>query len=335
MEESAVTDLDITNKLKISQPLKYLDLAEQDIILKHSKIISSSTGNTIVHQGKISQGMHIILSGEARVILSTLEKKPLKLATLKSGDFFGEIGLIQRIPATATVIANKKTESLFFANKNFDALCVYYPEIQFKMTKAILETICLRLEILHNKIKALLRHNKSSKFQKKIHHSLGAEKTSLKKIGIELKTLKKTSFFHTYSHEELEVLTKKLELLFVPKNHIIIDPKEIELNYYIVLRGSIQLSIEEEKTSAKLGVLPPMTIFNSIDLVSNVPSLITYSTCENSILMKISAKNVENLSKTDREIWHKLFHSISKSFLHTQILADVLLKRLIIEKYHG
>ena len=55
--------------------------------------------------------LFVIVTGSVRVV-TTVKGKPLQLAVLKEGDFFGEGSLITGNPRTATVIANEPSELL-------------------------------------------------------------------------------------------------------------------------------------------------------------------------------------------------------------------------------
>ncbi|HQY28304.1 MAG TPA: cyclic nucleotide-binding domain-containing protein, partial [Burkholderiaceae bacterium] len=61
-------------------------------------------GRTIVSEGEPSQTLYILLSGRAKVQRSDSEGKEVILAVLGSGDFFGEMSLIDEAPRSASVI---------------------------------------------------------------------------------------------------------------------------------------------------------------------------------------------------------------------------------------
>ena len=55
-------------------------------------------GRTIVAEGEPSQSLYILLSGRAKVQRSDSEGKEVILAVLMSGEFFGEMSLIDDAP---------------------------------------------------------------------------------------------------------------------------------------------------------------------------------------------------------------------------------------------
>ncbi len=55
-------------------------------------------GRTLIKQGEPTDSFYVVLDGEADVSVDGRHRR-----TMKAGDFFGEIGMLDRGPATATV----------------------------------------------------------------------------------------------------------------------------------------------------------------------------------------------------------------------------------------
>ncbi len=81
-------------------------------------------GDAIVKEGEKSDGLYVVLSGEVDV-----HKGQTRLAQLKEGDVFGEMSLLSKTPATATVSASKHTSLLRLPRKDFDELILSHPQI--------------------------------------------------------------------------------------------------------------------------------------------------------------------------------------------------------------
>jgi CRP-like cAMP-binding protein len=69
-------------------------------------------GETLVEQGKKTNSLYIILSGRTRVVLTDNKGREVILATLKAGDYVGEMSLIDSEPHSATVIADQQVDVL-------------------------------------------------------------------------------------------------------------------------------------------------------------------------------------------------------------------------------
>lgn len=80
---------------------------------------SKRDGEIILRQGDEGDRFYIITSGEVTVDRSEGGISPKRLATLKRGDFFGEIALIKNVPRTATLTASGPVELLYLTRQEF------------------------------------------------------------------------------------------------------------------------------------------------------------------------------------------------------------------------
>ncbi len=74
-----------------------------NIILSQGQVVELTNGQEVVRKGKEGDSFYFILSGTLDVLDPENKKDPL-LATLESGDFFGEMSIINRSKTTATVV---------------------------------------------------------------------------------------------------------------------------------------------------------------------------------------------------------------------------------------
>jgi CRP-like cAMP-binding protein len=72
----------------------------------------------VVRQGEAGECMYIVLSGELEVVRRSGGKE-FFLATLGSGDFFGEMSLIDNEPRTASVRSVGRSEVMALDRQNF------------------------------------------------------------------------------------------------------------------------------------------------------------------------------------------------------------------------
>jgi len=78
----------------------------------------------IVREGERTDGLYVVLSGEVEA-----RKGDQVLARLKEGELFGEISLLSKTPATATVMSTRHTSLLRLPREDFDALILSHPQI--------------------------------------------------------------------------------------------------------------------------------------------------------------------------------------------------------------
>jgi len=95
--------------------------------------------------------MYIILNGKTKVIQTTEDGKEILLALHQSGDFFGEMSLIDGKTSPATVIATEDSTAAIISKKDFHALI----KTQKKVLDNLLLILCSRYRESWEKIQLL------------------------------------------------------------------------------------------------------------------------------------------------------------------------------------
>ncbi len=109
-------------------------------IIKRFQEFPVDPGDELIGEGEEGQGLFLILKGAVEVTKKDGAQK-LKLATLKEGDVFGEIALIQDSPTTATCTATTRGELLFLPKRDFASLVARHPELKAELAKITAERI--------------------------------------------------------------------------------------------------------------------------------------------------------------------------------------------------
>ena len=68
-------------------------------------------GEVIFHQGDPGDALHVVGSGSVKIVLPSSEGDEAIIATLRPGDFFGELALLDGAPHSATAVAVEPTET--------------------------------------------------------------------------------------------------------------------------------------------------------------------------------------------------------------------------------
>jgi CRP/FNR family cyclic AMP-dependent transcriptional regulator len=76
-------------------------------------------GVSIVEQGANSNALHLILAGRAHVVMTDSKGREVILATLKAGDYIGEMSLIDNEPHSASVVADTQMDLLILGRDDF------------------------------------------------------------------------------------------------------------------------------------------------------------------------------------------------------------------------
>jgi len=76
-------------------------------------------GEVLVEQGAKSNALYIVLAGRTRVLMTDNKGKEVILATLQTGDYVGEMSLIDDEPHSATVVADQQVDVLVLGRDSF------------------------------------------------------------------------------------------------------------------------------------------------------------------------------------------------------------------------
>jgi CRP-like cAMP-binding protein len=108
-------------------------------------------GEMIVEQGRKTHSLFIMLNGRARVLTADSRGREVILAVLESGDYVGEMSLIDNEPHSATVRAEVQTDMLVLARADF-ARCL--PE-NTSLSYGIMRGLVRRLRHADRQIESL------------------------------------------------------------------------------------------------------------------------------------------------------------------------------------
>jgi HlyB family type I secretion system ABC transporter len=92
--------------------------------------VSFSFGDTIVREGEPADAFYVLASGRARIVKNTDAGEEIPLSSLRAGDSFGEMGLLDHSTRTATVRASSDVQAWRLDKSVFEALLVQTPEIR-------------------------------------------------------------------------------------------------------------------------------------------------------------------------------------------------------------
>ncbi len=111
---------------------------------KSVEVIRIPQWAVIVQQGDPGDAMYLILDGELRVRLNVMGKETI-LATLGTGEFFGDIALFDQGPRSADVVANKDSTLGKITVENFNQLAQESPELATPFLLAVGKTLTARI----------------------------------------------------------------------------------------------------------------------------------------------------------------------------------------------
>ena len=114
----------LANVMSTSALFQPFDSKERRALIERFRAREVTKGAAIVREGERSGGLFVVLSGEVSV-----SKADRPLALLREGEIFGEMSLLTKTPATATVTATRRTSLLRLPREDFEELIMSHPQI--------------------------------------------------------------------------------------------------------------------------------------------------------------------------------------------------------------
>ena len=112
---------------------------------------SAARSATIIAGGDPTDSLYIVLSGRLKVMMSDAEGKEVILSILTPGEFFGEMGLIDDEPRSASVVTMEPCELLALNRRDFNKCLAE----NFEMAMAVMRGLVRRLREADRKIGSL------------------------------------------------------------------------------------------------------------------------------------------------------------------------------------
>jgi CRP-like cAMP-binding protein len=131
----------LTRKTKV-ELLKRIPLfaecskSELEAISRVADELTLPAGRVVMRQGARGRELVVLVDGEA-----TVERDGATVATIRGGDFLGELALITGKPRTATVTALTDLRTLVLDGISFDRLLRDVPSVSVKVLNAVAERL--------------------------------------------------------------------------------------------------------------------------------------------------------------------------------------------------
>ena len=120
-------------------------------LLRGMRIRRFRRNETVFHLGDPGDALFIVMSGSIKITLPADSGDEAILATLRPGDFFGELALLDGAPRSATAIAIEPTETYILPRDRFRELIATEPV----MREALLATLAAEVRRLTHHVEEL------------------------------------------------------------------------------------------------------------------------------------------------------------------------------------
>lgn len=125
--------------------------SQVDAVLPHVQHRVYPSRSRILRAGESTDGLYVVLTGRVLVLHEDAHGRQFIARIIGSGEFFGELGLIEREPCLASVQAQEPCEILFLARSRV----LEFLEQSAGAALAMLRTVVKRLHDAHGKMQGL------------------------------------------------------------------------------------------------------------------------------------------------------------------------------------
>ena len=87
----------------------------------------------VFHEGDVGNGLFVVLKGQVRILVRSVEGKEVVIAIRRTGDFFGEMALLDDETRSATAVASEPSELLLIRRDDFNAFLKSHSELAIEM----------------------------------------------------------------------------------------------------------------------------------------------------------------------------------------------------------
>ncbi len=132
----------------------FQDLSETEIrsFLEAARVRTfNALAPVVFRQGDEGDGLYVIVSGEVDIYASDTAMRKHLLGTLRDGDFFGEMSLVESKPRTASVEAKGEARIIFLDRNAFQSLQQKDPAMLNKLFLRMMAEMSSRLRQLDHR----------------------------------------------------------------------------------------------------------------------------------------------------------------------------------------
>lgn len=132
-----------------------LNRRERNLVSTMLHIRRYEPEEVVFMQGQPGTGMYILLSGKVNISLHYKQEDQIDLATLQTGDFFGELSLLDESPRSATAVTEGATELAGFFRPDLMDLLEQNPSLGIKVVLSLAEVLGERLRSTNAELQGL------------------------------------------------------------------------------------------------------------------------------------------------------------------------------------
>jgi len=128
---------------------------ETDLVISISKEKMYKKNVVIFKEGEKGDAFYVVVSGTVRISTIVPGVGEEALTVLHSGEYFGEMALIDDAPRSASAIANEDTILISISKGDFENLLAKNTVLAYKLLWVFTKTLCSRLRKTDEQLKSI------------------------------------------------------------------------------------------------------------------------------------------------------------------------------------
>lgn len=121
--------------------LIYLSSNDWILVADKASRVNFRKGQTLIHRGKKSKGVYLLVKGTARVQVPSQSTSP----AIGPGEICGEMSFLEDVPASANVTAEEDVETYYLDRPTLDSLFELFPHLASRFYRSLAANLSHRL----------------------------------------------------------------------------------------------------------------------------------------------------------------------------------------------
>jgi CRP-like cAMP-binding protein len=121
--------------------LVYLTPNDWTLVADKATRISFRKGQTLIHKGKRSNGVYLLIKGTARVQIRPGATSP----EIRPGEICGEMAFLEDMPASANVVAHDDVDAYHLDRPALESLFELFPHLASRFYRSLATNLSRRL----------------------------------------------------------------------------------------------------------------------------------------------------------------------------------------------
>ncbi len=261
----------------------FADLDPDDLrfVLRVARRLEFAKGALMVRQGQIADSALVMESGSASVVSVLPGGGEAVMAELGPGSVLGEMALLDSGVRSANVIAREPTACLSMERDAFRMLIAQGNRAVLAINHRITLGLCQRLRELNGKI---LAHSAPRHLALVLHQQPGKRVPCAFDCRAFLTLLPALRQFNA---EELNELTGATAVFDLPRGAPLFNAGEASDACYIVIRGALEISREQNGEHRRIGILGPGRLCGILAMIEGEAHSMSATAREHVTLMEI------------------------------------------------